>query len=94
MSLDSKNSQLNNELTEEDYSRAMNFIGQNLLASLTQTVEQLSPELRNRKVVAQGLAAFLANVIHKQFPQEPELCSKMLEEFSAQVRVHLELVSA
>ncbi|MBA2653332.1 MAG: hypothetical protein H0U73_13875 [Tatlockia sp.] len=92
MNVDAKNIPANNVLSDEDYSRAMNFIGQNLLSSLTQSVEKLSPELRNRKVVTQGLAAFLANVIHKQFPDDSDLCQQMLNEFSNHVRVQLENV--
>ncbi|MBA2656285.1 MAG: hypothetical protein H0U70_04785 [Tatlockia sp.] len=92
MYVDSKDTQVNNALTEEDYSRAMNFIGQQLLSSLTQTLEKLSPSLRNRAVVSQGLAAFLANVIHKQFPNDFEICEQMLAEFSKNTDIQLKQI--
>lgn len=35
--------------TAEDYSRIMNFIGQNLYSSLVESMEKLPPHFRNQK---------------------------------------------
>lgn len=93
MNVDSKNTQQVDALTAEDYSRAMNFIGQNLLSSLSQLVEKLPAPLRNQKVVTQGMSAFLANVIYKQFPENQDSCQQMLAELTNLVRIQLENVS-
>lgn len=90
MNWDNENTQPVDTLTAEDYSRAMNFIGQNLLSSLNQTVEKLPPHFRNRKVVSQALSAFLANVIYKQFPDNHELCQQMLDEITRIVKMQLD----
>lgn len=78
--------------TVEDYSKAMNFIGQSLLSALSQILEQLPSELRNKKVVTQGLSAFLTNVIYKQSPNDQESCKEMLAELTNVVRVQLKNV--
>lgn len=87
-----KSAQSVNEKTVEDYSRAMNFIGQSLLSTLTQVIEQLPSGLRNKKVVTQGLSAFLANVIYKQSPDNQDSCKEMLAELTDFVRIQLENV--
>jgi hypothetical protein len=84
--------QSGNTITVEDYSRAMNIIGQSLLSTLTQILEKLPQELRNKKVVTQGLSAFLANVIHKQSPDNQDLCKEMLAELTDFVLIQLENV--
>ncbi|WP_392538835.1 hypothetical protein [Legionella sp. 227] len=76
-------------LTNEDYSKAMNFIGQNLLSSLVQSVEKLPPHFRNSNVISQALAAFLANIIYKQTPGNPESRQQMLEAMTNLVRMQL-----
>ncbi|KGP62503.1 hypothetical protein EP47_06255 [Legionella norrlandica] len=89
MNVANENSQPTGTFTPEDYAKAMNFIGQNLLSSLTQSVEKLPPQLRNLKVVSQALSAFLTNVIYKQFPENHESCQQMLSEISKLVSVQL-----
>lgn len=79
-------------LKEEDYSRAMNFLGQNLLSTLSQAVEQLPPELRNRQVITQALSAFLANVIHKQFPGDEDSCQQLLGDFANLTKTQLTMM--
>lgn len=81
---------MNPNLTAEDYSKAMNFIAQNLLASLTQAVSNLPAHFQDRAVVSQALSAFLANVIYKQFPETPDACQTMLDDISKFVKVQLE----
>lgn len=81
--------QQTNSLPPDAYPKAMNFIGQNLLTSLVQTMQNLPPPLRSNEVVVQALAAFLGNVIHKQYPQDGEACQQMLERLTKLVRVHL-----
>ncbi|MDP3269289.1 MAG: hypothetical protein Q8M40_09605 [Legionella sp.] len=90
--MNTDNNQKDNDVTAEDYSKAMNFIGQNLLTALKQSVEGLPPQLRNRKVVNQGLSAFLTNVIHKQFPDNYEFCQQMLDELTKLVRTQLDQI--
>ncbi|KTC82291.1 hypothetical protein [Legionella cherrii] len=76
-------------LTNEDYSKAMNFIGQNLLSSLVQSVEKLPPHFRNSNVISQALSAFVANIIYKQSPENAESRQKMLEAMTNLVRMQL-----
>lgn len=76
----------------EEYSKAMNFVGQNLLSSLSQILGQLPSELRNKQIVTQGLSAFLANVIYQQSPNNQDLCNEMLNELTRLVRLQLENV--
>lgn len=73
-------------LSNEDYTKAMNFIGQSLLTSLVQSLENLSPPLRNSNVISQALSAFLANIIYKQFPGDAEACQKMLDAITQLVQ--------
>ncbi|KTD02454.1 hypothetical protein OQJ19_04945 [Fluoribacter gormanii] len=77
-------------LTNEDYSKAMNFIGQNLLTSLVQSVEKLPPHLRSNNVISQALSAFIANIIYKQSPGNPESCQQMLDAITKLVKMQLE----
>lgn len=77
-------------LTNEDYSKAMNFIGQNLLSALVQSVEKLPPPLRNSNVISQALSAFLANIIYKQFPGNPDACQHMLNSIAKLVKMQLD----
>lgn len=88
--MNSENTQSIDAPTAEEYSKAMNFIGQNLWMNLTQSVEKLPPQLRNRKVVSQALSAFLANVIYKQFPENHDLCQQMLDDVTKLVKVQLD----
>ncbi|STY28243.1 Uncharacterised protein [Legionella wadsworthii] len=80
-------------LSNEDYTKAMNFIGQNLLAALVQSLEKLPPPLRDSNVISQALSAFLANIIHKQFPGDSTACQKMLEALNQLVKLRLESFS-
>ncbi|MBN9228469.1 MULTISPECIES: hypothetical protein [Legionella] len=84
-----ENTQADGTLTNEDYSKAMNFIGQNLLSSLIQSVEKLPPNLRNNNIISQALSAFLANIIYKQSPGNPESCQQMLEAITNLVKMQL-----
>ncbi|HHT0592414.1 TPA: hypothetical protein ACTXXA_000275 [Legionella anisa] len=77
-------------LTNEDYSKAMNFIGQNLLSSLVQSIEKLPAHLRNSNVISQALSAFLANIIYKQFPDSPESCHQMMDAMTKLVKMQLD----
>ncbi|PWY57622.1 hypothetical protein DGG96_00565 [Legionella qingyii] len=77
-------------LTNEDYSKAMNFIGQNLLTSLVQSVEKLPPHFRSNNVISQALSAFIANIIYKQSPGNPESCQQMLDTLTKLVKTQLE----
>ncbi|HBD9376171.1 TPA: hypothetical protein KLD42_003096 [Legionella pneumophila] len=92
MNVNSENSQSGEAVTAEDYSRAMNFIGQNLLSSLTQSVEKLPPQFSNRRLVCQALSAFLTNVIYKQFPEQPESCQQMLDDITRHVSMQLDKI--
>ncbi|CAM2973299.1 Uncharacterised protein [Legionella steigerwaltii] len=84
-----ENTQPVENLTHEDYSKAMNFIGQNLLSSLIQSVEKLPPHCRNNNIISQALSAFLANIIYKQSPGNPESHQQMLESITNLVRMQL-----
>lgn len=73
----------------EEFSKAMNFIGQNLLSTLIQSIQELPAPLRNNEMVLQGLAAFLSNVIHKQWPDNKEARKETLDRFTKIVNAHL-----
>lgn len=90
MNVNSNYTQQGDAPTAEEYSKAMNFIGQNLFAALVQSVEKLPQDVRNRKVISQALSAFLANVIYKQSPDNIESCQQMLDEIAKVVRMQLE----
>lgn len=77
-------------LTPEDYNKAMNFIGQSQLANLVKTMQELPESLRSNEMVLQGLAAFLSNVLHKQFPTDAEARGQIFERFSKLVNTHLD----
>lgn len=77
-------------LSAENYSKAMNAIGQHLLSALNQAVEQLPQPLRSRQLVSQALSAFLTNVIYKQYPGHAEACQHMLDEIAKLVKTQLE----
>lgn len=77
----------------EEYTRAMNFIGQNLLATLGQAVDKLPQTLRNEKVISQALAAFLTNVVYKYSPHELSASQNMLEQITNTVQVQLKQIA-
>lgn len=79
----------NDALTAEEYSKAMNFVGQHLLSALQQSVEQLPKPLRSRQLVAQALSAFLTNTIYKQYPDNQDACQYMLDEITKLVKAQL-----
>ncbi|KTD61438.1 hypothetical protein [Legionella spiritensis] len=81
------------KLTQEDYSQAMNLIGQNLFTALTQSVDKLQPSLRNNNVVFQALAAFLANIVHKQFPDNRDSSKKVIDDLAKLIHLHLDSVA-
>lgn len=93
MNVDSKNTRPNEALTAEDHSKAMNFIGQNLLTSLNQSVEKLSPQLRNPNVVFQALSAFMANVIYTQSRENKIPSQQILDKVTRLVQAQLDSVS-
>ncbi|ARB93534.1 hypothetical protein [Legionella longbeachae] len=66
----------------EDYSRIMNFIGQNLYSSLAESMEKLPPHFRNQKMVCNALSAFLVNVIYQQSSGNKESCQKMFGDIT------------
>lgn len=80
-------------LTAEDYSKAMNLLGQNLLSALTQSIEKLPQPLRNRKVVSQALSAFIANLVYKQFPADQESRQQMLDELTMLIQLQLDSIA-
>lgn len=94
MNAETKNPQQADSISVEELSNAMNFIGQNLLSALNQTVDKLPPQLRNRKVVYNALSAFMANVIYKQHPKDQESCQQMLNELTKLIGVQLNSISA
>ncbi|WP_115711689.1 hypothetical protein [Legionella sainthelensi] len=68
--------------TAEDYSRIMNFIGQNLYSSLVESMEKLPPHFRNQKMICNALSAFLVNVIYQQSSGNSESCQKIFGEIT------------
>lgn len=89
MNVTSENTQEANTLPSDAYPKAMNLIGQNLLTSLVQTMQNLPLPLRSNEVLVQALAAFLGNVLHKQFPDDQAAGQQMLERLTKLVHVHL-----
>jgi len=73
--------------TAEEYSQAMNFIGQTLFSSLVQCMEKLPPHFRNQKMIANSLSAFLVNVIYKQSSGNQASCQQMLDEIEKLVKL-------
>ncbi len=90
MNPNQENTPTESQATVEMYSNAMNFIGQNLLTALTQSLERLPANCRNTKVVTNGLAAFISNVIFKQAKGDEALCPKMLEDITKIIHVQFE----
>lgn len=88
-----KKNQPNDELTNEEYTKAMNFIGQHLLSALAQSVEKLPEPLRKYKVVSQALSAFLSNVIYKQFPDNAEAREQMHADITELMAIQLGTLS-
>lgn len=88
-----KKNQATDELTHEEYTKAMNFIGQHLLAALAQSVEKLPQPLRKYKVVSQALSAFLANVIYKQFPEDAQAREEMHADLTELLSIQLGTLS-
>lgn len=82
-----------NALSPEDYTKAMNMVGQNLLNALVQAMQNVPTPLRSNELVMQGLAAFLSNVLYKQFPQNKEARQQGLEHFTKLVAAHLANIS-
>lgn len=80
-------------LTEKDYNHAMNLVGQNLLKNLSESVNQLPQPLRDHKVIAQSLSAFLANVILKQAGTHADNQQKMLADLVGLVNHHLKSIA-
>ncbi len=88
--MNSDNIQAPDALTTEDNTKAMNFIAQNLLSALIQSVEKLPSEFSNRQVIVQALSAFLANVIYKQFPDDAGSCQRLLNDFTNIIQIQLD----
>lgn len=78
-----------NSLTPEDYSNAMNTIGQSLLNTLIETISHLPQAMRNNEMAIQGMAAFLGNAIYKQFPEDQEARQKTFERLMTLVSMHI-----
>ena len=85
-----EHTQQDHTLTAEDYTKAMNFIGQNLLSSLIQSVNNIPAPLRKSKVVTQALSAFLANVIYKQFPEDHNSRQQMLDDLNKLIQIQFD----
>lgn len=79
-------------LSQEDYSKAMNHIGQNLVSSLTKSVQELPSSLQSKNVVSQALASFLANVIYRQFPEDKETRQQFNSRLHELVQTHLDSI--
>lgn len=88
-----ENNQQADAWTPENFSKAMNFIGQNLLTALTKSLEELPPAFRNRQLVTQAMSAFLTNIIYQQFPKDDQACQQMLDEMTKLVRSQLQNIS-
>lgn len=82
----------NKALTEEDYTKAMNFLGQNLYNALVKSVEELEPPFRTNKMVSNALSAFLINVIYKQAQGNKDACQQMLDEIVKLITMQLESI--
>ena len=78
-----------NQLTPEDYAKAINSIGQDLLERLQLTFKELDPTLRNNEVLFQGLSAFLVNVLYQQSPNDEEKRQQMLQHLTKIMQEHL-----
>lgn len=86
------NTKTETEPTSEEYSQAMNSIGQNLFSALTQSVEQLQPHFRNQKMVSNALSSFLVNVVYKQSSGNVEVSQKMIDEIFKLVKIQLDSI--
>jgi glutaredoxin 2 len=75
--------------TEQEYSQAINTIGQHLFQALSQTVQSLPQHLRNARIVNQALAAFMTNAIAKQFPEDKDARIQTMTKLSELVNLHL-----
>lgn len=78
--------------TAEEYSQAMNFIGQNLFSSLVESMEKLQPQFRNQKMASNALSSFLVNVIYKQSSENIETSQQMLDEIFKLVKIQLDSI--
>lgn len=77
------------ELTEQDYANAMNTIGQSLMTSLSQAIQSLPANLRSYDVLSQSLAAFTANVVYQQSPQDKQQREILLKRINEIAAIHL-----
>jgi hypothetical protein len=77
---------------QEEYNQAMNSIGQQLYKSLTDSVQKLPEHLRKGKIVNQALAAFLTNVIYRQFPDDKQARELTIDQLMAFIKLHLEQI--
>lgn len=93
MSLNNEQKKGSTELNHEEYSKAMNSIGQNLLASLTETMQNLAPPLQTKEVAIQGLAAFLTNFLHRQAPKDSDARLQMHDRLNKIIQAHLASIS-
>ena len=81
-------------LTDEDYSQAMNVIGQNLYSSLAQSIDELPEYMRSKDLVMQALSGFVANIIHQQAPTDPDSCQETLKQVNEIIQMHLTSMNA
>jgi len=77
------------ELTEQDYANAMNTIGQSLMTALSQAIQTLPANLRSHDVLSQSLAAFTANVVYQQSPQDKQQREVLLKRINEISTIHL-----
>ncbi|KTD78804.1 hypothetical protein [Legionella waltersii] len=75
--------------SQEELNQAMNTIGQQLFQSLSESVQKLPQPLRKGKIVNQALAAFLTNVIYRQFPEDKQARELTIDQLLAFVKQHL-----
>ena len=80
------------EISQEEYSQAMNFLGQNLYNALMQSMEQLEPQFRTQKMVTNALSAFLVNIVYKQAQGDKEKCEQQLDEIVKLIGLQIESI--
>lgn len=78
---------------EQALGEAVNMVGQTLYAALGQGIQQLPEEMRNREIILQGIASFVANIIHQQAPNDPEISHDMMAQIHKISTMHLNALS-
>jgi hypothetical protein len=79
-------------ISTDEYSQAMNFLGQNLYNALMQSMQQLDPQFRSQTMVSNALSAFLLNIFYKQAEGNREKCEQQLDEIVKLIHLQLESI--